>query len=125
MSEGGTKPYHSFDQVWHLAGFGPECARKARFPEAQWRKLLGHELGHVSDAILDWIEAIATEAARADLRRLVDGHLELARWKPDHRYQKSGTTTQAQARKIYDQAEQVTDRLLASLWVDGHIEGLE
>lgn len=117
-----SEPYTSPDQAWHLAGFGPECARKAVLPERGWDQLIGHDLGEASDEIVDWVEALDPRSGRFPIRRLFDDRPELALWQPQHRYQRTGTTSVEKARRLLDQAQEVSDRVLVSLWLAGFIE---
>ena len=71
----------SFDQAWHLAGFGPECARKAALVDKAAHKRLGHDL-HQPE-LLAWALSIDTRAARS-VRR----HAPTTDWQPDHRYER-------------------------------------
>jgi hypothetical protein len=87
--EGERTP--SFDQAWHLAGFGPECIRKACITERQADKALGHELGPGGEHLLEWVLALDVGAWRYDVRDWATTRPLLGRWKPDARYSKTGT----------------------------------
>jgi hypothetical protein len=44
-----TTPHGSLDQAYHLAGFAPECGRKATIAADWMNKALGHDLGVVDE----------------------------------------------------------------------------
>ncbi|MCB9653993.1 MAG: hypothetical protein H6729_07700 [Deltaproteobacteria bacterium] len=111
------------DQAWHLAGFGPECARKAALPERDWDRILGHNLGPASDEIIGWLECLLPICARYTLRLGKDP--KIPRWSPEHRYEHTGSRTEIQAEDLVEEAERITDNLLLDLWLDGRLEGLE
>lgn len=112
---------NSPDQGWHLAGFGPECARKACLAEDWLDKLLGHDLAAVSDEILDLALALDVTAARYALRGLARNRPTLARWSVESRYDPTGTHGHDEAEELVKDAADVTRALAADLWMDGRV----
>lgn len=89
------------DQSWHLAGFGPECARKALIFEpavqaAVLNKALGHDFSGVADEnLLDWVMRLDPWAHRYSPSSWAREHAILTAWKPQHRYEATGTAFRA------------------------------
>ena len=46
-------PNRSLDQAFHLAGFAPECARKATLPRSTFDKSIGHGTTAASELSLE------------------------------------------------------------------------
>jgi hypothetical protein len=109
------------DQSWHLAGFGPECARKACLQEKWLDHALGHDLAEWSDEVLDLALALDTQAGRYEVRDLASRFPVLASWRVKSRYDRTGTRTEPQARALVEQAADLTYELAAELWMDGII----
>lgn len=112
----------SFDQAWHLAGFGPECIRKALLTERHGDKALGHELGAETGPLLDWLLSLDAGAWRYGAQTWVSTKPLLESWQPDARYAKTGTYSQTQARELVDLARHLVTATLANLWADGALE---
>ena len=73
---------HSPDQAYHLAGFGPECARKATLYHRLFDKPLGHTLGVGATTALGsrslwthWPSAINPEALHPPTASSPHGYL--------------------------------------------------
>ncbi len=109
------------DQAWHLAGFGPECARKACLDEAVLDHALGHELGPAGETLLEWWIPLDPLAWRYRLAGWADAEPRLAEWRPDHRYEASGTRQGAAVRELVAAARRRVDAVLADLWSDGRL----
>ncbi len=60
-------PYRSVEQALHLAGFGPECARKGCVDEDIADKALGHEFEKADESVVDLLLAIDPSASRYGL----------------------------------------------------------
>jgi hypothetical protein len=60
-------PQRSLDQAYHLAGFAPECVRKAALPSRTFDKAIGHGIGETSDFALRFALAMDPTAHRYDL----------------------------------------------------------
>lgn len=111
------------DQAWHLAGFGPECIRKASIPD--WaHKCLGHEQGERVDLILDFILAMESGAWRYRLQDWGCTHPVLGKWQPEVRYERSGYCEKKKldVNSLVSVARELVDRLHAELWADGCIK---
>lgn len=115
----------SEDQAWHLAGFGPECLRKACLEDRNLDRALGHELGPQGEALLDWGIALDPQAWRYDLANWSSRQPRLAEWRPDHRYERTGTRTGLPVNELVGAARDFLDRVRADLWADGRISGRE
>lgn len=109
------------DQSFHLAGFGPECARKAALGPKWLDRVFGHHLGAEAELILEFLEGIDPVAARYQLGQWSTSFPQLARWSPEVRYQRTGTASREDSAEVVGQAYHVVDRLVASLWSDGRI----
>lgn len=110
------------DQSWHLAGFGPECARKACLEEAWLNLVLSHDLGERSDHILEFALALDVQANRYEVRNLERRFPDLKTWKVSSRYKRTGTYSTNEAEALVQQAATLTYELAAELWMDGRIE---
>ena len=109
------------DQSWHLAGFGPECARKACLGDDWWDKALGHELTDFVEPVLELALALDVRAARYGVAGFTARYPSLAEWRPDARYEKTGTRKAEDAKPLVEAAAQLTCRLAAELWMDGRV----
>lgn len=113
------------DQSWHLAGFGPECARKACLDQGWLDRVLGHDLAEVSDSVLEVALALDVEGGRYEVRDLASRYPELQRWSVESRYDRTGDRSAAEACLLVEQAAALTYALVADLWMDGRIEEVE
>lgn len=107
------------DQAWHLAGFGPECARKAALSERWADKAVGHQLGALAQGVLETAIAMDAHAARYRLDGWVSRWPALAQWSPESRYRKTGSTPKASAEALTAAAREAVGGLVAELWADG------
>jgi hypothetical protein len=110
----GTSP----DQAYHLAGFGPECARKATWSVDWFDKLAGHRLADAGQFIADIAASLDARAARYHESDWQSRYPALAAWTPECRYDRTGEHARAAA-GIVAEARAVTDRLVIALWMDG------
>jgi hypothetical protein len=112
-------PNQSVDQAWHLAGFGPECARKAVF-SSHWRKTLGHAIGGGDPEIqlLDWCAALDGHAARFGSSTFASSDT-LTSWGVESRYDRSGTRTLADCAELFAAAKREALLIAARLWSSG------
>lgn len=117
------------DQAWHLAGFGPECARKVLvFDTSLAPKALHQSLGHdfsgrSDEALLEWVLRLDPHAHRYAPTGWSTAHPALTGWRPDHRYDPTGTVV-TRARPLDDllaAARHLVDRVTADLWMDGQL----
>jgi hypothetical protein len=113
------------DQSWHLAGFGPECVRKACLGQKLLDRILGHDLAALSDQILSWAFALDLHAWRYRIDGLAEHYPSLADWKPSSRYERTGMRTLDNAERLVREAATITYDLSTALWMDGRISRVE
>ena len=113
------------DQAWHLAGFAPECLRKACLEDRALDRALGHELGPDGEALLDWGVALDPHAWRYDLADWSLSSPTIADWKPAHRYEATGSRSGEPVTELVGAARRLLERVRADLWADGQITGRE
>lgn len=109
------------DQAWHLAGFGPECARKACLTERWADRVVGHKLDQAAEAIIETAVALDAHALRYRLEGWSSRGM-LARWTPEARYQRTNTTTPDDAAALCDDARQILLEVVTRLWADGALD---
>lgn len=109
------------DQSWHLAGFGPECARKACLSESWFDRLLGHDF---ADEVLELALALDVQAARYEVHDLRVRHPTLRRWSVESRYERTGSRSHVDASNLVTEAKGVTYAIASELWMDGRIDGV-
>lgn len=114
LPEGGSAG--SFDQSWHLAGFGPECARKAALTSGQLSRILGHDLADAD--LTGWVLALDTATTAAARQPAPTGG-----WRPEHRYEATGTREEEAARALLRACEDDTLQILGRLWAEGLLVG--
>lgn len=120
-----ASPNFSLDQARHLAGYGPECARKALLSVRWADKALGHDFGGDNEDILAVIVALDPHAARYDPSGWTSRYGELPQWKPDCRYDRTGTADSTRTQELVRQARCAVDETVLALWTDGVLEGDE
>ena len=111
----------SLDQAFHLAGYGPECIRKALLADAVFDKILGHRLGGDMEETLATILMLELSAHRYEPRRWGSRWPALGTWKEQARYEPTGRRAQAEVRPLVKQAVEAVGTTLAALWADGRI----
>lgn len=121
-----TGPDQSLDQAEHLAGFAPECARKACLSETWGNQALGHELSNQGDAILDVLVSLDVFANRYGLDGWGSRFPAMEGWRVHVRYRATAvgalrTTVEARALRVVTEARQVTDELALALYTDGFV----
>lgn len=116
-------PAQSPDQAYHLAGFGPECARKATLPHPTYYQAIGHGVAGSSEQALNFALATNPIARRYDVENWSQRYPKLANWRETVRYSMTGTTTIADAQALVLEAREIVDRIAYAMWADGLIEG--
>lgn len=112
-------PHTSLDQAYHLAGFGPECARKATH-QLRWLDVaLGHDFRDAGEAVLDLATALDPVALRYRPLGFESRYPALATWSVDSRYRKTGTATAQDVAQICEEARAAVDSVVVALWLDG------
>lgn len=103
------------DQTYHLAGFGPECARKAVLDFRWADKAIGHEL---AADLVDYLAGLDPWA----LRYLSPMPAGFQQWEPQVRYKKTGFKSRSEAEQLLQGCQSATHSLLTKLWADGRIK---
>jgi len=111
----------SLDQAYHLAGFAPECARKATLPRSTYDQAIGHGVGESSEIALQVALAIDPRAQRYDLERWRNRFPGLADWNERARYDRTGTRLHPEVTNVIRESREIVDRIVLSLWMDGAI----
>ncbi|XXT20823.1 hypothetical protein WME94_04550 [Sorangium sp. So ce429] len=113
--------YTSPDQAYHLAGYGPECARKATI-SLRW---LDQALGHGAESSAADVTAFTLDldplARRYDVPMDAARWPALSAWRVDARYQRTGARPRPEAQALCQEARQVVDSVVVALWADGRI----
>lgn len=117
--------HESPDQAYHLAGFGPECARKATIAERWLDQAIGHGTTDRTDELLDFAASIDPVAHRYEILELADRYPAVASWSVDARYNKTGTHSHAEAEQVCLEARKVVDSIVLAMWADGRLDEQE
>lgn len=118
-------------QAYYLAGYGPECARKAALTfamekqAAELDKAVGHGFGDDAETALALVCALDPLAMRYTLRDWKVREPILKQWKEHARYAQSDSITRKQAGKMLDAATGLVEEVIAALWADGRLPPLE
>jgi hypothetical protein len=112
-------PQASPDQAYHLAGFGPECARKATFLDRWLDKALGHDFTDSGEEVLDFATALDPVALRYQPLGFKARYPALASWDPGVRYEKTGTRKAQEVTQACEEARAAVDAIVIGLWLDG------
>lgn len=113
------------DQAYHLAGLGPECARKATIVDSWLDKVIGHGTTPWADEMVDFALAIDPVGRRYDIGDIHTRFPELAKWSIDARYDRTNTHTVREARSICREAREIIDSIVIALWADGRLDARE
>lgn len=116
-----SNPHGSLDQAYHLAGFGPECARKAAIAVSWANTPLGHDLGEDAEFVLELALALAPAASRYEVRGWEQAYPALAAWKPDCRYRETGTYQRSRTERLLHEAWLAATEIMAAMWADGRV----
>jgi hypothetical protein len=114
-------PPRSLDQAFHLAGFGPECMRKALLQDGIFAKILGHRLAPDMEPTLEAILALEPGAHRYAPRHWGSRWPALATWTEQARYERTGTRVAAEVDMLVTQSAEAVRDTLAALWADGRL----
>lgn len=114
--------HRSVEQALHLAGFGPECARKGCVDEGIADKALGHDIAGADDSVVNLLLALDPSASRYGF----DGHarqlpLRAKHWTADCRYMATGEPRLREeiVSAVVEEARAFVDSRVADLWCDG------
>ncbi len=109
------------DQAYHLAGFGPECARKATLASRRFDKAIGHRLDGAIDSVIDVAVALDPWALRYEPLDWHARYPNLAQWDPASRYERTGSRNERQVEAVVADARQAVDTMFTALWADGRL----
>ncbi len=116
-------PHQSSDQAFHLAGYGPECARKATLALRHFDKLLGHDLTTAAEKIVDIAVALDPIAHRYR-SAWSERYPAFSNWNEQVRYKRTGTCDTEEARALIHAARSAVDGIALALWADGRLEAI-
>jgi hypothetical protein len=116
-----AEEHASLDQSYHLAGFGPECARKAALGADTYARAIGHGVGPSSEAALRFALATDGAARRYDLEEWRTTYPALAGWSESARYEPTGRREAAEVAALVAEARRIVDAITYALWADGRI----
>lgn len=118
-------PDRSPAQAWYLAGYGPECVRKAGLDDDWLNKTIGHGVVGASETVVAFALAHDPRPRRYGLDRLPAPHSVLDGWKVEDRYDASevgdARDARGEIRKAVEEARRIVDNVLFALWVDGRV----
>ena len=118
-----TKGDHqSIDQALHLAGFGPECIRKATLSARWGDKLIGHDFSEGGEALLDVLISLDPHSVRAGAAGFAQRFPALAGWDVNRRYDRTGHAEPDATRELVEQARRAVDETFLTLWLDGRLD---
>lgn len=119
--------HRSVDQAFHLAAFGPECARKAALGVHGFDKAIGHGFDDQNNVALEIAESLQPAAVRYGLLDWNVTYPELSKWKVHTRYWKTGTADLEETKKLIEDARSAVNDIVFALWTDGllNVEALE
>jgi hypothetical protein len=113
-------PHRSIEQALHLAGYGPECARKACIDEAIADKALGHEFHGAGDPTVGFLLAVDPAASRYGIEDHASSlPLRETHWNVQCRYMATGSASLPNVTVVVAEARAFVDRCVAELWCDG------
>lgn len=116
-----AQAHTSLDQAFHLAGFGPECVRKAALAGPTFDKVIGHDLA--PEAILRTAFALDPGARRYRISGWAAKYPALSQWTPEARYEETGTRLQAMVEPLLREARAAVDAIVIALYCDGRLPG--
>lgn len=114
-------PSRSIDQAFHLAGFGPECIRKALLDDSVFDTILGHRLDLGMESTLETILALDPAARRYAPRHWSARWPALGTWTEQARYEPTGKRAPAEVGALVLQSAEIVRETLAALWADGRL----
>jgi hypothetical protein len=117
-------PDRSLDQAFHLAGFAPECARKATLSRSTFDKAIGHGTTEASELSLEWALAHDPRSRRyrIDLAAWAARYPELAKWNEAVRYERTGKRKSAEVTALLADARAIVGGIAAALWINGELD---
>ena len=116
-----SNPHASVDQAFHLAGFGPECVRKAVLSDGALDKAIGHGVGEEAERALEAALAWDVVAHRYQPRGWPERFPTLLRWSVEARYKRTGYYSREQVEALLADARRAVDEVTLALWADGRL----
>ena len=116
-----THANSSRDQAFHLAGFGPECARKALLAVRWLDKAIGHGFEGLSENVIEVALALDPIAHRYHPTGWGTQYPTLTNWTEQSRYKPTNTYPEAVVCAITADARRAVDFVFGALWLDGRI----
>ncbi len=107
----------SLDQAYHLAGYGPECARKAILADRRFDKTIGHRFER--DDVVVWAATLEVFALRYDVEGWGVRFPALQAWREDVRYEPTGKRDAASVNALVTACREAVDAVVLNLWIDG------
>jgi hypothetical protein len=116
-------------QAFHLAGYGPECVRKAALtydPSAmkELDKAIGHGFRKDVESTLALVIPLDPLAVRYELPGWKTRFSVLTTWSEEVRYQASDHLGRGSAQKLVDVATELVTEVTTALWADGRLPPL-
>jgi hypothetical protein len=94
------QPHRSPDQAFHLAGYGPECGRKATLSFRWLDKAIGHRFDASTERLLDLALNLDPVAYRYTPRDWRSRYGRLSEWNEQSRYEGRGTYPQPRVESL-------------------------
>lgn len=116
-----NNPHRSPDQAYHVAGYGPECARKATLRSRDFDKTIGHRFGAAQEDVLDVAVALDPFALRYEPRDWAGRFPALTEWRETVRYGRTGDLDRKRIAvdPLLRDSREAVDAVVAALWADG------
>jgi hypothetical protein len=115
--------YSSPDQAYHLAGFGPECVRKAALSVDWFDRAIGHRYDAEAEKVLEVAIALDSGAVRYRLESWASRFRYLGRWAEIARYERTGARDGESVRAVVREARVIVDEIVLALWLDARLGG--
>jgi hypothetical protein len=112
-------PRRSIDQAFHLAGFAPECARKACLFERFADKAIGHGFDENTEAIIETALCVDPRAHRYRPLGWSMRFPVFADWTPVSRYWPTNQADESRTRQLIQDARTVVGEVVLAMWADG------
>ncbi|KYG07557.1 hypothetical protein BE21_28795 [Sorangium cellulosum] len=113
--------YTSPDQAYHLAGYGPECGRKATVSLRWLDQAVGHGVETSAADVTAFMLDLDPLARRYDVPMDAARCPALSAWRVEARYQRTGARSRSEAQALCQEAREVVDSVVVALWADGRI----
>ena len=118
-------------QAYYLAGYGPECARKAALtypvPKValELDRAVGHGFGGDGEMALEWLCQLDPLAGRYEVKDWSNRFPALVYWDVRVRYEVNDRYGKAEAQSMVVAAEEAVAMVLSALWADGRVPSMD